>query len=261
MMNFTIRAAAGAISAVVFVAGATTGAAAEEMWQPQPGATWQWQLSGSLDSSVEADVYNIDLFDNSRSAVGSLQSSGRRVICYMSAGSWERWRPDAHRFPDSITGRSNGWAGEKWLDVRRLRVLKPIMRARLDRCRRKGFDGVEFDNVDGYANRTGFRITGRDQIRYNRWLAEAAHVRGLAAGLKNDLGQIEVLEPLFDFAVNEECFYYDECGLLTPFIDAGKPVFHVEYEMRRSQFCDEAVTLGFSSMRKGWNLGVWRRPC
>jgi hypothetical protein len=261
MTTLIIRAALVLTTASALSATSITSVAAGEHWRPQPGDGWQWQLSGPVDTSVKADVYNIDLFDAPRSVVPSLHSSGRDVICYMSAGSWERWRPDAGRFPDSVKGRSNGWEGERWLDVRRLRVLKPVIRARLDRCRRKGFDGVEFDNVDGYANRTGFRITARDQMEYNRWLARAAHARGLAAGLKNDLGQVRALEPFFDFAINEECFYYDECGLLASFIDAGKAVFHVEYEMQRSQFCDDARSLGFSSMRKGWDLGVWRRPC
>jgi hypothetical protein len=235
--------------------------AAEQRWRPRPGTTWQWQLSGKLDTSVRAAAYDIDLFDNSRRVVRGLKRRGRAVICYLSAGSWERWRPDAGRFPPRVKGRSNGWPGERWLDIRRLRVLKPIMRARLDRCERKGFDGVEFDNVDGYDNRTGFTLTGRDQLVYNRWLAHAAHVRGLSAGLKNDVGQVQGLHRRFDFAINEECFYYHECWRLRPFIRAHKAVFHVEYEVRRPRFCPRTTALGFSSMRKGWNLGRWRRTC
>jgi hypothetical protein len=251
----------GAALALALIAGCSERAGAEAAWPPEPGVTWQWQLSGAIDESVEGEVYNVDLFETHRSVVSSLHARGRHVICYMSAGSWERWRPDAGRFPESVRGRSNGWPGERWLDIRRFRVLKPLMRERLDRCVRKGFDGVEFDNVDGYANRTGFRLTARDQLAYNSWLAQAAHARGLAAGLKNDLGQIKALEPLFDFAINEECFYYDECERLTPFIEAGKAVFHVEYELQRSEFCEQARALGFSSLKKRWNLGVWRRSC
>jgi hypothetical protein len=247
-------------SSLVVMTGSPS-ALAETMWQPAPGTTWQWQLTGRVDQSVAADVYDIDLFENSEAVVSSLQSLDRRVVCYMSAGSWERWRPDAGRFPASVKGRSNGWEGERWLDIRRLRVLKPLMRARLDRCRRKGFDGVEFDNVDGYQNRTGFDIDAADQLVYNKWLARAAHRRGLSAGLKNDLGQVRTLEPYFDFAINEECFYYDECARLTPFVEADKAVFHVEYEVARSQFCPTTAALGFSSMRKRWDLGVWRRAC
>jgi hypothetical protein len=48
-----------------------------------------------------------------------------------------------------------GWPGEKWLDIRQIDQLAPIMRARLDACRAKGFDGIEPDNIDEYTNDTG----------------------------------------------------------------------------------------------------------
>ena len=53
----------------------------------------------------------------------------------------------------------DGWPGERWLDVRRWDVLEPILAARFDVCRQKGFDAVEPDNVDGYANESGFPLT------------------------------------------------------------------------------------------------------
>jgi hypothetical protein len=230
-------------------------------WRPKPELTWQWQLQGRLDLSIRAKVYNVDGFDTSKRQVRRLHDRDRRVICYISAGAWERWRPDADEFPNSVLGRSNGWAGERWLDIRRLGVLKPIMRDRLDMCSRKNFDGVEFDNVDGYTNNTGFDLSGRDQKRFNMWLAKAAQRRGLAAGLKNDLDQIRALEPFFDFAVNEQCFQYSECGRVRRFIRNDKAVFHVEYEIARSGFCDRANEIGFSSMKKRYSLKVWRRPC
>jgi hypothetical protein len=97
----------------------------------------------------------------------------------MSAGSWENWRPDASQIPSVVRGRDlDGWASEKWLDVRRLDVLVPFIEARLDLCRSKGFDGVEFDNVDGFSNSTGFPLSYDDQLRYNMFLAQAARARG-----------------------------------------------------------------------------------
>ena len=90
-----------------------------------------------------------------------LHALGSDVVCYLSAGSWENLRPDAGDFPARVMGRSNGWPGEQWLDIRKIGVLGPIMKARLDMCAAKGFDAVEFDNVDGYQNRTGFPLTGR----------------------------------------------------------------------------------------------------
>ncbi|MEA2316350.1 MAG: hypothetical protein QOD44_539 [Solirubrobacteraceae bacterium] len=232
------------------------------VWRPAATTTWQWQLTTPVDQSVDAAMYDIDLFDNSAGVVASLHAKGRHVTCYMSAGSFERGRPDSGRFPRRVLGRPlEGFATERWLDIRRLDVLGPIMRRRLDLCRRKGFDAVEADNVDAYANNSGFRLTGADQLRYNRFLARAAHARGLSIGLKNDLGQVAALEPQFDWALNEQCFQYDECDRLRPFVRAGKAVFNVEYELDTAAFCPRARALGFMSMRKRLDLDAWREPC
>ena len=107
------------------------------------------------------------------------------------------------------------WAGERWLDIRRLDVLGPIMRARIHMCRAKGFDGVELDEVDGWSNDTGFPLTAADQLRYNRFLASEVHKAGMSAGLKNDLEQVKALLPSFDFAIDEQCYQYWECDSLT----------------------------------------------
>ncbi|MEV8305908.1 endo alpha-1,4 polygalactosaminidase [Streptomyces flavidovirens] len=230
-------------------------------WQPEPGLAWQWQLSGKLDPSVDVPVYDIDGFDYPASAVADLHRRGRKVICYLSTGAWEEFRPDADEFPESVLGRGNGWKGERWLDIRRTDVLEPVMGRRMDLCRDKGFDAVEPDNMDGYRNRTGFPLTAAHQLRYNRLIARLAHDRGLAVGLKNDLGQIPELVRDFDFAVNEQCAQYDECAKLTPFVRAGKAVFHVEYELPTNRFCAESRRLKLSSMLKKYDLGVWREPC
>jgi hypothetical protein len=256
-----IRKALLVCCGLLFVTSTTAWAGAE-IWDPPAGLTWHWQLQGELDMDVDVDVYNVDLFDTSKDQVHTLHERGVEVICYVSAGSWENWRPDADDFPARVLGRKlDGWAGERWLDIRRLADLKPIMRLRMERCAEKGFDGVEFDNVDGYRNNTGFNLTGADQLRYNKFLARAARDVGLAPGLKNDLGQIDDLEDHFAFAVNEQCFQYHECGALKPFIGAGKPVFHVEYELETSEFCPRARDLGFSSMRKRYSLRAWSDPC
>jgi hypothetical protein len=230
-------------------------------WEPALMTSWQWQLQGTIDTSLGVQMYDVDMFDTSAAAVSALHSAGAHVICYIDAGTWENWRPDASQFPASILGRSNGWPGERWLDVRRLKVLEPIMLARIQTCAKKGFDGVEFDNVDGYQNNTGFPITSADQLRYDVWLANEAHSYDLSVALKNDLGQAKILLPYFDFALDEQCFQYKECNRLSPFIAAGKAVFEVEYKLDTSQFCSQANSLDFNSMRKRLSLRVWRQPC
>jgi len=233
-----------------------------DCWIPEVQTSWQWQIQGRIDTSVDAQMYDVDAFDVGARVVRKLHRKERAVVCYVSAGSWERWRPDADRFPDSVLGNElDGWPGERWLDVRRIRLLAPIMKARMHRCVMKGFDGIEFDNVDGYANDTGFELTAAQQLRYNVWLANQSHRHGLSVALKNDLEQVEELLPYFDYALNEECFTYDECDLLTPFVEAGKAVFGVEYDLPKHEFCPQANDMDFNFLRKRPSLGAWRVAC
>jgi hypothetical protein len=224
--------------------------------------SWQYQLTGRVDTRVRARVFDVDGADTPRATVRTLQRRGSRVICYLSAGSWEAWRRDAEAFPAEVRGRPlAGWPDERWLDIRRLDLLLPIMERRVAACRAKGFDGVEPDNVDGYANVSGFPLTADHQLAYNRAIAELVHRYGLAVGLKNDAAQVRALEPAFDFAVVEECVRYEECAAYRPFLRAGKAVLHVEYEGRMSQICRESARLGLSTIRKRVDLGAYRRTC
>ncbi len=236
--------------------------ASSSWWRPRPGTSWQWQLSGAIDTSVDADMYDIDLVDSPQRVIDELHDQGRTVICYFSAGSWEEWRPDADRYPASVIGRAlDGWPGEKWVDIRRIDLLAPILTARLDLAVRKGCDGVEPDNVDGYSNQSGFPLTGADQLAFNRWLAAQAHARGLSIGLKNDLEQVAALVSDFDWALNEQCFQYNECDSLRPFVQAGKAVFGVEYTGDAGSFCPRANAMDFDWLMKRIDLGSWRVPC
>ncbi|MCE7883900.1 MAG: endo alpha-1,4 polygalactosaminidase [Actinobacteria bacterium ATB1] len=231
-------------------------------WSPAPGTTWQIQFTGELALDVDAEVFVLDLFDTTEADIATLHGRGRRVVCYFSAGSWEEWRPDAAEYPDDMLGRGlDGWPGERWVDIRQLDVLGPILSSRMDLAARKGCDGVDPDNIDGYTYSTGFPLTAKDQIAFDTFLAEAAHSRLLAVGLKNGLGQIGELAGLFDFAVNEQCFEYHECDLLKSFTSSGKAVFHIEYGQDPNVYCPETTAAGLSSIRKPPALGPEREPC
>ncbi len=237
-----------------------------DWWHPAPGLTWQWQLSElPVDAAVDADVFDIDLVDNDPSVITDLHAQGRKVICYISVGSWEDWRPDKDQFPPDVIGNEyEGWSGERWLDIRQIEQLAPIMRARLELCKAKGFDAVEPDNMQIYDNNTGFPITYEDQIHYAKWLADEAHSRGLAIGLKNTPDQVQELLPYFDFAITEDCFDQGWCNQMIPFIQAGKPVFAAEYDDTGVDFnaaCMQAMDLSFSVILKHRLLTKFRIAC
>ena len=224
-------------------------------YRPPVSVTWQWQLEGNLNTSYSVALYDVDLFDTSNTTIKNLQQSGIKVVCYFSAGSYEDYRDDRELFlPNTLGNTLDGWDNERWLDIRSANVHS-IMKKRLDIAKNKGCDGVEPDNMDGYTNNSGFNLTSQDQLAYNRFIANEAHKRGLAVGLKNDLDQISELVEYFDFAVNEQCFEYNECDALLPFINHGKPVLTAEYldkyvnsSSERAAICQESRDNQFSTL-------------
>ena len=231
-------------------------------WQPFPGTSWQLQLSGTVDTSVNVAMYDIDMTDTPQATIDLLHQQGRIVICYLSAGSWESFRDDAGSYPESILGKPlSGWPDERWVDIRRIDLLGPILEARMDMAARKHCDGIDPDNVNGYTNNSGFPLTTGDQLKFNRWLATQAHKRGLSIGLKNDLNQVNDLAQDFDWALNEQCFQFNECALLLPFVQTGKAVFGVEYSGTTESFCPHANNMNFDWLKKNLTLDSWRQPC
>jgi hypothetical protein len=207
------------------------------IWKPTATApvSWYWQLQGTVSTSpLKAKVYDIDGFDNTAATVKALHSAGATaVICYIDLGTAENFRADYSQFPASTLGNSNGWPGEKWLDISTtasLNAIKPIMKARLQMCKDKGFDAIEPDNIDSYQNKPGFSTTAAQQLTYNQWIADTAHSLGMSVGLKNDLDQIPQLVTAFDWALDEQCNQYSECDTLAPFTKANKAVFNAEYQ-------------------------------
>ncbi len=254
------------ISRTTVVSGATS----FHGWKPQVGARWQYQLEPSVDTSisvvpwhavsqVQPQVFDIDLYaaDGVTPAavtVAAIHARGAHAVCYVDAGTWESWRPDARSYPTVLLGSQNGWPKERWVDIRRLDVLTPIIDARVAKCRGANFDAVEFDNVDGAFNESGFHISPAQQLTFDRALATIAHSHRLAAGLKNDIAQLGALEPSFEFAVNEQCQQYDECGGYDSWIAHGKAVFQVEYTLAPVRFCPNAIAARRSAIAKNLTL-------
>ncbi len=170
------------------------------------GTSFNIQLNGVLNTGYNVDVYDVDLFDTSAATITALKSSGKKVICYFSAGSGENWRSDYSSFQASDLGLNlDGWPGEKWLDVRSQSVLD-VMAARLDLAVTKGCDGVDPDNMDGFLQNSCFTISSNEQLAYNRAIANLARSKGLSVGLKNDPTQAFGLESYFDFSLTEQCY-------------------------------------------------------
>ena len=247
-------------------------------WQPEPftGITWQWQIGSvpAVNELLDVAMYDVDLFDTPKSTIDSMHSKGITVTCYFSAGTYEGWRPDWAEYFDFISGDSYSGSeppflgkmadwDERWLDVREIALLEPIMRGRMAMAAEKGCDCVEPDNMDSYTNKGEVNpdgaYNGTHQIAYNKAIAQWAHDENLSVALKNDVDQLGDLVDDFDWALNEQCFQYNECDGYQVFIDAGKAVFGVEYN--GDNFCAAAYDAGYSWLKKKLSLNAWVEPC
>jgi len=108
----------------------------KSIWQPPVGAKFQIILDSYFGRNrnaelvpADADIYDVDLFDITSDVIQRLHNRGKKVICYMNAGSSESWRPDFA----SIKAVDKGdvmkeWRREQWLDIRSPDVFEVSLR-------------------------------------------------------------------------------------------------------------------------------------
>jgi hypothetical protein len=264
------------------IAGICAGSAfAQTWWKPlaKDNHSWQWQI-GSVPAAgalLDVDMYDVDLEGIPAATISAMHAKGIKAVCYFSAGTYEGWRSDWGKFFPFIAGedyqgtekpflgKMADW-NERWLDVREIDLLKPIMTARLKAAKEKGCDAVEPDNMDAYSNASEVKapggISAAQQLAYNRAIASWAHEQGLSVALKNDMGQLDSLVGDFDWALNEQCYQYGECGgYAGSFLKAGKAVFGVEYQGDSASFCPKARQAHMSWLKKKLDLGPYREAC
>ncbi|MFZ0516501.1 MAG: endo alpha-1,4 polygalactosaminidase [Acidobacteriaceae bacterium] len=238
-------------------------------WKPTIGMDWQWQLSCDTAKTctnldVKVPFYVIDAVGNPASTVAAIHKRGEHAYCYVDIGSWEETRSDASKFPESVLGkRYVGWPHERWLDIRQLGILAPIMIARMQVCVEKGFDGVEFDNVQDWDNPTGIAITRQESAYYTAWMANQAHTMGLSASWENAPTNVAVLEPYMEALIFESCYHYHFCEKSAPMVQAGKWVGGVEYkaEFQDMRFCPTYAKDQMVGAFKKLKLNSWRIAC
>jgi hypothetical protein len=195
------------------------------------GTNADYQLGG--DRAVPADVGIVVRDRHSRPLAGHYN------VCYVNGFQTQADEASFWRKRPRLVLRSHGhpvvdsaW-GEWLLDLRtkkkRLRLAR-IVGAWTSGCAAKGFDAVEYDNLDSFTRSHGL-ITQGQSLAFARLVVARAHAAGLAAGQKN-LAGYDGRKVGYDFAIAEECGRYRECAGYTKFY--GRRVIAIEY--RRQDF-------------------------
>ena len=233
-------------------------------WYPAKGATWQWQLTTPVNTAVNVGVYDIDMFDNSPAVVARLHQLGHKVICYVDVGSWENFRPDKAKFPASVLGTPlDGFSDERWLDIRKISVLAPIIKAR--------FAGVQEQGLRRGRARQRRRLRRTRPASRSPQPTSCASTRGSPASRtrwgsvsrsKNDLDQVGQLVTTLRLRARRAVLRVQ--GVQRAHAVHRGQQGRVRSRVQRADvdvLPDQARALGFSSMKKNLDLDASRQAC
>jgi Glycoside-hydrolase family GH114 len=191
---------------------------------------WDWQIGRvtplQRTGRHAVDIYDIDGFLTTRAQVHAIETRWQastlahpKTVCYLDL-AWEDYRPDGspaprgRYFPAATLGKVYyGYPQERWLDFRQLDALKPMLRERISRCARKGFDAVELDDIDSFdpPSTTGFRLTPGDAENFLAYAFNEIHRYGMTGLWKNSPLLSWWGRHYADGAVVEECYAYHMC--------------------------------------------------
>jgi hypothetical protein len=203
------------VKPAALVAGLLAAAPAWAEGPLPPGAVADYQLGGGYPPAPGVTTVVRDSTDQAAPGVFN--------ICYVNGFQTQPgadWPDDLLlRGADGSRLADPSWPDEFLLDISspdaragNLGRLRPMIRA----CAEKGFDAVEFDNLDSFS-RSGGRLDMEDALAFAGLLVGAAQEAGLPAGQKNtaELGTRGRDEAGFAFAVTEGCHRWQECAALT----------------------------------------------
>ena len=241
-----------------------------------PGTSWQWQIDGNAINETVLDAVHQSEEDVRHRHVHHRQRRPSSASTPRASTSCATSRRAAGRTTDPTPAATRrACSATRWPAIRtndsstsaRSSVLQPIIAARFDTAKAKGCDGIEPDLDDTYNGyNTGFPLTMQDQLTFNKAIADLAHARGMSIGLKNGAsgGVFEQAMVQFtDWALNEECNQFGECGGYNVYIAANKAVFQVEYSASgttTAQFCPADNAANFDGILKQSSASLGALP-
>ncbi len=189
---------------------------------------WDWQIGRvtplQRTGRNAVDIYDVDGFLTTRAEVTAIQTRWQastlvhpEAVCYLDL-AWEDYRPDASPadgyFPASALGNIYfGFPEERWVDLRQLAALEPMLGERIGMCARKGFAAVELDDIDSFdpPSTTGFHLTPGDLQNFLAYAFNLIHRDGMTALWKNSPYLSWWGRQYADGAVVEECYLDHAC--------------------------------------------------
>ena len=190
---------------------------------------WDWQIGRvaplERKGAHAVDMYDVDGFLTTSDEITAMHTEWQaatlphpKVSCYLDL-AWEAYRPDGSTeprgvFPATTLGNVYyGYPQERWVDVRQLDALKPMIDHRIAMCAAKGFDSVELDDIDSYdpPTETGFQLTAGDWQNFLAYTDNEVHRYGMTAMWKNSPLLAWWGRRYTDGAVVEECYVYTQC--------------------------------------------------
>lgn len=238
------------------------GALPKVPWVPSPDVTWQVQLSGTVDTSLDVRLFYLDADLVPEATRNALHAAGRAIACYLSVGSFEPWRADAQSFPNAVIGNPlSDYPREQWVDIRSAEV-HAIMQKRIFALATAHCDGIVPANLEGNLEDTGFSLTDADEQDYALWLNAQARASHMSLALSLDENLVTGLMADFDWALAFECVA-DGCPGYGAMRGAGKPVLLVEYgnASLAPTTCAKARSYDLNTLIKNRALDGFRISC
>lgn len=218
-----------ALSMAALAACGDSGSTEPERSVPLPPANahFDYHIAGDYELVGDTEIVSRDWFEGE--PVNDAYS-----ICYVNAFQTQSEDPNLER-PDetsawpkalvlSALADDPNWTGEYLIDLstRDLRAqAADWVAGMVSVCGEKGFDAVEFDNLDSWTRfaeepsiQAKVTFDRDDAVAFATLVTTHAHGLGMAVGQKNTIELIDdggAQQIGFDFAVTEECGQYDEC--------------------------------------------------
>lgn len=213
--------------------------------EPVPAGGWRrLPTNGMFDYQIGGDyALPSGVSIVSRDWFSGQAASGAYSICYVNAFQTQPNgggnRPDElSRWPSNLVltnlGDDPNWDGEYLIDLStsaKRSAAAQWLHQMIDTCAAKGFDAVEFDNLDSWTRLNSLPFGQSEALAFATLLTDYSHSRGLAVAQKNTAEIVasgQHRQVGFDFAIAEQCGQYNECGVYAA--GYGDALIIVEYD-------------------------------